>query len=348
MDPVTQGVLGTTASQLVSKPSQKILAAVLGFLSGMAPDLDVLIQSSHDPLFSLEYHRHITHALVFIPFGALICAAVFYVVLSLVSKKTNYYSQEGTSHLGFKTVYLFCFSGYATHALLDACTTYGTQLLWPFSDARIAWNNVSVIDPLFTLPLMVLTALAVFRRSTMMGWLAAIYALTYLSLGVWQNNRAHDIAHELAISRGHQAVNLGLKPSFANIVVWKSVYEYQGRYYVDAIRVGFDSKIYTGSSTAKLDVDQHLSWLDLNSQQAKDIERFRWFSNDHLGIDPSNPNRIIDIRYSLTPNRLDGMWGITLDPNANSNAHIEWTHSRPKGQALKKQTSQLWAMILGR
>ena len=340
MDPLTQGVIGTTAAQLVSKPAQKVTAAVIGFLSGMAADLDVLIHSSHDPLFSLEYHRHFTHALVFIPFGALICAIVFYGVLSLRPKVK--------SKLSFKTVYIFCFSGYATHAVLDGCTTYGTQLLWPFSDARIAWNNVSVIDPLFTVPLIVIMVMAMIKRSTPLAWVGAVFAVGYLSLGVVQNQRAKGVAFELAQSRGHEPVNLGLKPSFANIIVWKSVYEYQGQYYVDAVRIGFTPKIYTGSSTPKLVLEDHFAWLDETSQQAKDIERFRWFSNDHLGIDPDNPNRIIDIRYSLTPNRMDGMWGITLDPNAGQNDHIVWSNSRPEGDALKKQASDLWAMILGR
>ena len=339
MDPLTQGVLGTTAAQLVSKPAQKVTAAVVGFLSGMAADLDVLIQSPHDPLFSLEYHRHFTHALVFIPFGALACAIVFYGLLNLRFKEN--------SKLSFKSVYIFCFSGYATHAVLDSCTTYGTQLLWPFSDARIAWNNVSVIDPLFTLPLLAVISAAVIKRSTRLAWVGAIFAVGYLSLGVIQNQRAKGVAFELAQSRGHQPINLGLKPSFANIIVWKSVYEHQGRYYVDAIRIGLTSKIYPGSSTPKLDLKDHFSWLDETTQQAKDIERFRWFSNDHLGIDPDNINRIIDIRYSLIPNRMDGMWGITLDPKAGHSDHIAWSNSRPKGEALKKQASGLWAMILG-
>ena len=361
MDPLSQGVVGLTAAQLVSKPAQKVAAAVIGFLSGMAADLDVLIRSTNDPLFSLEFHRHFTHALVFIPFGALLCAVVFYWLINFWSKhKSNSIKQihlepttqtnviGGGETLSFKAVYIFCFSGYATHALLDACTTYGTQLLWPFSNARIAWNNVSVIDPLFTVPLLILIAFAVTKRSTPLAWVGAIYAVGYLSLGVVQNQRAKVVALELAQSRGHDPISLGLKPSFANIIVWKSVYEYEGRYYVDAVRIGFTSKIYQGSSTPKMVVEQHFPWVDKNSQQAKDIERFRWFSNNHLGIDPDNVNRIIDIRYSLTPNRLDGMWGITLDPNAELSDHVDWTNSRPQGEALKKQASSLWTMILGR
>jgi len=339
MDPLTQGLLGISASQLVSTRREKIAAAVMGFLSGMAADLDVLINSSTDPLLFLEYHRHFTHALIFIPFGALLCAIACRFILLAFFKRVR---------LTFKRTYLFCLAGYATHAVLDACTTYGTQLFWPFSSARVAWNNVSVIDPLFTVPLALMLVFAVIRRSTPIASIAAMYAIIYLGLGVAQNHRATAIASELALSRGHVANNLGLKPSFANIVVWKSVYEHQGRYYVDAIRVAGTTKVYVGTSTPKLDFTEHLPWLDKRSQQALDIERFRWFSNKHLGVDPQNPNRIIDVRYSLIPNRLTGMWGIVLDPDATKDAHVKWTVNRPKGKAAMASVRQLWNMVLGK
>jgi len=339
MDPLTQGVVGTTASQLLASPKQKVSASVLGFLSGMAADMDVLIQSNHDPLLSLEYHRHFTHALVFIPLGALLCALLFFAVIRVLDKKNK------TPGLSFKAVYLFCFMGYATHALLDACTTYGTQLLWPFSDMRVAWNTVSVIDPLFTLPILFCVAFAILKKSKRFTYFAAIYGISYLLLGAVQGQRAELVAQSLAALRGHQAIALGVKPSFANILLWKSVYEYDGRYYVDAIRAGFDSKIYDGTSTAKLDVETHFAWLDSESQQAIDIERFRWFSNGHLGVDPDNSNRIIDIRYSLIPNRLDGMWGIILDEQAAPKQHIVWDESkRPE----KSQYKVFFRMLAGR
>ena len=147
MDPVSQGVVGGVAARPFASAKEKLIAVVVGALAGMAADLDVLIRSDTDPLLFLEYHRHFTHALIFIPIGALLCALLANFILSRL------FSQR---HIGFKQVYLWCFAGYATHALLDACTTYGTQLFWPFSDARIAWNNVSVVDPLFTIPLLCL------------------------------------------------------------------------------------------------------------------------------------------------------------------------------------------------
>ncbi len=131
MDPLTQGVLGATLAQSGSRRREAVVAGALGFLAGMAADLDVLIRSPSDPLLFLEYHRQFTHSLVFIPIGALICALALHALLG-----RRWQLQFGRS-------YYYCLLGYATHALLDACTTYGTMLLWPFSDARIAWNTIS-------------------------------------------------------------------------------------------------------------------------------------------------------------------------------------------------------------
>lgn len=339
MDPLTQGVVGAAAAQLVSssrkarvRSGAKFSAAILGFLSGMAADLDVLIRSNVDPLLALEYHRHFTHSLVFIPVGALVCA---WFLRLLFFRRT----------LTFKEAYLYCFAGYTTHALLDACTTYGTQLFWPFSNTRVAWNNVSVVDPLFTLPLIVLVLLAVFRQSRLWVIASSVYVFSYLGLGLLQNNRAEAIAVQLAQSRGHVPLNLGVKPSFANLIIWKAVYEYRGRYYVDAVRTGLSTRVIEGSSTEKLDLSKHFTWLDNASQQARDIQRFGWFSNQHLAIDPDNQNRIIDIRYSLIPNRMDGMWGIVLDPNSAPEAHVQWTTTRPEADQMSEWLDKFWAMI---
>ena len=76
MDPFTQGIVGTTVAQSGSKRDTLIIASVIGLLAGAADKiyLSGLVQT----LLFLEYHRHFTHSIIFIPFGALICAVVFY------------------------------------------------------------------------------------------------------------------------------------------------------------------------------------------------------------------------------------------------------------------------------
>lgn len=334
MDPITQGVVGATAAQLNSKPNELVRASLCGWFAGMAADLDILIRSNTDPLLALEYHRQFTHSLIFIPFGALLCAVVFHALLV-------------RGQFAFARTYVFCFLAYATHALLDACTTYGTLLFWPFSLMRVAWNTISVVDPVFTIPAIVLILFALVRKKRVFSVCAALYMLAYLALGLVQNHRAEQVAVDLALSRGHSADHIGVKPSFANIVLWKSVYEYQNHYYVDAVRVGRSSSVIEGSSVEKLNLAAHFPWLKSHTQQARDIERFRWFSNQHLGLDAHDPNRVVDIRYSLLPNQTTGMWGIVLNPKANDEAHVEYTTNRPQPQEAAQNIAALWAMVTG-
>ncbi len=319
MDPLSQGVLGASLPQATSQRQTIGSAGLFGFLAGMAPDLDVLIRSPGDPLLFLEYHRQFTHSLVFIPVGGLICGTLLY---ALFGRRRG---------LSWQRSWLFCTLGYGTHALLDTCTTYGTQLLWPFSNARIAWNNISIIDPLFTLPLLTLVLLAAYRKQPTFARAGLAWALIYLSLGVVQRERAEAAGWELARQRQHQPLRLEAKPSFANIVLWKIVYQTEERYYVDAVRVLGDSKVYPGESVATLDVARDLPWLDPGSQQALDIERFRWFSNGYIAQDPAHQHRIIDVRYSMIPNQVDALWGIELSPLASPQQHVDYktTRGRP-------------------
>ncbi|MEZ4273627.1 MAG: metal-dependent hydrolase, partial [Myxococcota bacterium] len=150
MDPVTQGALGaaaTLAGLQKRSPLSTGALATMGWVGGMAADLDILIRSADDPLLAIEYHRHFTHALAFIPLGGLFAALPW---LFFNRWRTHYRWVIAATTLG-----------YATHALLDACTTYGTLLFWPFSDYRVSWRFVSVIDPVVTLPLLAGVVLAI-------------------------------------------------------------------------------------------------------------------------------------------------------------------------------------------
>ena len=330
MDPISQGAIGAVAPQVVLK-SEKIRAvALLGGLAGLAPDLDVFIHSATDPLLFLEYHRHFTHALLFIPVGAAFVALLLhgFVRRTLLPRET----------------YLACLLGYATHGLLDACTSYGTLLLWPFSDYRVAWNNVSVIDPLFTLPLLTLVILAAALRRRVLAVAGLLWALGYLLLGVVQHQRAEAAGALLAAERGHQPHRLSAKAGFANLLVWKLVYQHDGRLYVDGIRTGLRVDICPGASIALLDVQRDFPWLEPGSQQALDVERFRWFSDGYVAVDPVVENRVVDMRYSLVPNTIDPLWGIDLDPEAGPDAHARYTTDRT---ARFEQRALFWRLLIG-
>lgn len=331
MDPLSQATIGAVAVQSTVTRQDLARIGLIGALAGMAPDLDVLIQSSTDPLLQLEYHRQFTHSLVFIPIGAIVCAVAFWPFVR--------------RHMSFKAVWFTALVGYATHGLLDACTTYGTLLLWPFSDARIAWNTISVVDPLFTLPLLGFAITAAVRKSQLIGRLGMAWVAFYLSIGVIQEERALAAGEALAAQRGHAPAIVSAKPSFGNLLLWKTVYEYGDQFWVDAVRAGGSVTIIEGEHVERLNLTAAFPWLDAKSQQARDVERFRWFSNDYLAIDRDDPSLIVDMRYSHLPNEIQGLWGIRLNPDASVDEHVTWIARRSAGS---ERFEQLWAMLKGK
>ena len=313
MDPISQGTVGAAFAQVAANKTNIAKISIVGFLAGLAPDLDVLIRSSTDPVLFLEYHRQFTHSLIFIPFGALIVAAF---IFPLVRKS-----------LSFRTTYVASFLGYATHGLLDACTSYGTLLFWPFSNERITWNNISIVDPLLTIPALIFLAMAVKTSRRRFRFLAVGWIVFYLMLGFVQYERALSSAIKLAQSRGHNAERMTLKPSFGNLILWKSIYQHGDRFYVDAIRAGRMLTWCRGETIQKFDYQYHLPDLERNSQQSEDIERFRWFSQDYLGFD-GDENLVTDVRYSMIPNQIAPMWGLVIDNLRGTNEHAAWWASR--------------------
>jgi inner membrane protein len=316
MDPVSQGVLGASVPQAISNKKHIVAATLFGALSGMAPDLDSFIRSDTDPLFYLEYHRQFSHSLIFIPIGSLICALVFY------------YLFARRWQISFKLTYLYCLLGYATHGLLDACTSYGTQLLWPFSTERFAWNTISIIDPLFTVPLLALVITGLVKKNPLFAQIALCWVIFYQGLGLYQNQRVAEVGAQLAEQRGHTPIRLEAKPSFGNLLVWKVIYEVEDGYYTDAVRAAPSLTIYPGEFIPKLNIERDLPWLDKDSQQAKDLARFDWFSRGFLSLDPDNPLRVIDMRYSLVPNEAKGMWSIWLNRQAGKQDHVTFRQDR--------------------
>src|SRR5690242_17240343 len=126
MDLLTQGLLGASLAQSGTRQNETRLATGVGFFAGLLADADILIQSVNDPLLTVEFHRHFTHSIFFVPFGSLIAALILWPFLR--------------KRLSFSRLYLFCFLGYSLSGVLDALTSYGTHLFWPVSEERVALN----------------------------------------------------------------------------------------------------------------------------------------------------------------------------------------------------------------
>lgn len=316
MDPISHAALGSAVAAVgASKYKEEIRAAILiGGFAALLPDLDVLIRSTSDPLLAIEYHRHFTHSIAFIPIGALIA----YYLVKLVSKIFKLKSVVTNIR-----TYFYAFVGYASHSFLDSCTTYGTQVLWPFSNLRVAWGIIGIVDPLFTLIIIGLLVLAFVKRNTSSSKFALIFVFFYLSLGTIQRNRAENYANaqmqekQMVLSeRGCDA-----KPAPLTLFLWRTICEtVDDKFEISAWHLGPFGKVknYEGGTIAKFSIEKEAPWLLQNSRQLNDLKRFDWFSSGFIVSHPTQKNVIGDVRYSLLPSKIDPLWGIVLDPEDSS------------------------------
>jgi len=319
MDPVSHAVLGAALAEPVARSKQIVAAVSVGVVAAVAPDADVLIRSSADSLLALEYHRHFTHSLLFVPVGALLCALLAFPFVRRL--------------LPFSACLIISLLGYLSHLLLDACTSYGTLLYWPFSRERVAFDVVSAVDPLFTLPLFGFAVWGMLRRQPVIAVVGICCALAYLGIGRVQQARAEHAVLGLATERGHSPARIEARPSFGNTLVWRTIYEESGSFYIDAVRAGIEPRLFPGEMLPKLDVARDFPWLQPDTQQWQDVQRFFEFAEGNLAVDEENRNRIVDIRYSLVPNLADAFWGIELEPGNGPDAHAAYVTMRVRPTA---------------
>ncbi len=323
MDILTQGLLGSAVAQFGAKSKEIKQATVIGFLSGLLADTDILfIRSSTDSLLSIEYHRHFTHSIFFIPIGALIATILLY----LFFRKS----------LGFKRLYYYSLLGYLFSGTLDLFTSYGTYWLWPVVDERLALHLIGIVDVIFTLSLLIAVIFCFIKSMPKIAGIGLMFCIVYLSVGFIQLQRATSVAEELVDNRGHTAQRLLVKPSPLTLFLWRSVYEYENMYYMDAIHVSWKQRIYEGDSSEKFDPNLVLPDLDKNSVLANDIKRFTKFSDGYIALAPDNNSVIGDMRYALLPNSNKPLWGIEFNSNEQSK-HAQYNFYRRNNKTDRKQ-----------
>lgn len=329
MDPLTQGLLGAAAAQAVM--GRRLRGAwLMGAVGGLVPDLDVLIRSADDPLLAVEYHRHFTHALAFIPVGGLLAAAPW------LSRKR--YRRD------WKPIVVATTLGYATHGLLDACTSYGTQLYWPFSSYRVSWDIVSIIDPVFTLALLIGVVWAALRYTQRAAAVALAFCLAYLLVGMLQRERALDVQARIAAMRGHTSERGQVFPTIGNQLVWRSLYQAGDRFYVDRIRVPWiGAPSWTpGASAARVGLGDLPPPAQADPRVVADFRRFSWFSDGWTAQAPDDPSVIGDVRYSLRTDAFAPVWGVRFHPGQP--VPTEWV-DRTDNRRISLEG--VWAEIAG-
>jgi inner membrane protein len=286
LDSLTQAVLGASIAGAIAPPGHRRRALAAGALLGTVPDLDVFIDFG-GAVENFTYHRGFSHSLfVLLPFSMLLWLAL-----------RRWWAPVRESPGRWLAVIAVTL---VTHPLLDAHTAYGTQLLWPMTVTPTSWATLFIIDPLYTLPLLVATVVAAAWSSR--AWtgtvLVTAIGLSTLYLGwSWVAQgivKAH--AKESLAAAGLSDAPIFLTPTPFNTLLWRVVVLTD-----DGFLEGFDSLVV---AEPELQFTEHESDND-SLEAASDIwavARLRWFADDFVKADVINDRLLVsDLRMGQEP-----------------------------------------------
>ena len=225
MDSLSQIVLGAAISVAVMGRRTAVWkAAAWGAVAGTLPDLDVLIDHG-DPIRNMVLHRAESHALLWLTLFSLPFSAG-------VARVSGEWSQ-------WRRWTLAMWLALVTHPLLDAMTVYGTQLALPFSSHPYGVGSVFIIDPLYTLPLLIGVGWAITGRDKRKGnggapghkngrglkanVVGLAVSTAYLAWGVAAQQHVSQITRASMVKQGIQAESLLVTPTPFNTVLWRVV-----------------------------------------------------------------------------------------------------------------------------
>ncbi len=332
MDSLTQIVLGAAVGEAVLGKKVGNRAMLWGAIAGTIPDLDVIARYLTDTITATEMHRGFSHSIVF----SILVAPILGWLVHQIKKRSD---------VGWKGWAWLFFWGLFTHPLLDAFTTWGTQLFWPF-ETRLAFNNIFVIDPLYTLPFLVCVIIAMTKKKGALSRKRinnlGIYLSTgYLAITLLLKWAAYTKITAALENQNIAYTQISTRPAPMNTILWNANVD-AGENYLIGDYSFFDSKPITfktypknreaSNELASRDEVQRLieiseGWYIL---EKKDDE---WVYNDLrfglIPIDPENPQFVF--RYKLV----------------EENNTIIATEDRPKTDNMNAVLGTLWERIKG-
>lgn len=212
MDSLSQIALGAAVGVAVmGRKTALWKAALMGAVVGTLPDLDVLINHG-DPIRDMTLHRTESHALFYLT----LVSPVFAWITAALAREM---------HL-FKYWWLAVWLALITHPLLDTMTIYGTQLALPFSDYPFGFGSVFVIDPLYTLPLLIGTGIALARKQlTGLRWntIGLGVSSVYLLWGLAMQFYVGTLADKSIAAQGLSVQQRLVTASPFNSLLWRVV-----------------------------------------------------------------------------------------------------------------------------
>lgn len=288
MDSVTQFVLGAAVGEAVLGRKVGNKAVLWGGIAATVPDLDVYIPLG-GAVEDFTYHRSASHSLFVL--------AILTPLMVWLINKIHPASRECKGRW-MLMIYLV----FASHVLLDSFTAYGTQIFWPLSTMPVSWSTVFIIDPLYTLPLLIgVLAALIMTRESARGHLLNRFGLVLSSIYLCWTVAAkimvdQKIADELQ-AQGISYQKVFTIPTPFNSLLWRAVVIDEEGYY-EAYYSVFDrgGKIgfkHYASNNALLDGIRD-SWP---------VQRLQWFSRGFYSVSLRQTDVVIsDLRMGSEPN----------------------------------------------
>ncbi|WP_431134577.1 metal-dependent hydrolase [Psychroserpens mesophilus] len=331
MDSLTQIVLGAAVGEAVLGKKIGNKAMLYGAIAGTIPDLDIFASYFTDTVTALSVHRGFTHSIVF----SLIFALLFGWIVSRYETFKDFKSWS----------WLF-FWAFLTHPVLDAHTTWGTQLFWPF-DLRLAFKTIFVIDPLYTLPFLGFLILTLIQNRThrkrqFYNKMGLIVSSSYLVLAFFLKWIAFHQFERALKNQTIDYIQLDTRPSPLNTILWSANVETKDAYLLGNYSL-FDSKPITFDSYPK----NHDLLGDLIENE--NVKRMIAITEGWYIISKEHENLYFnDLRFgllSLAPKSENFVFKYKIDMDDFGNVRFI---EEPKGQRDgKKLLSELWTRLKG-
>jgi inner membrane protein len=332
MDSVTQILFGGVIAAAGFRAQLGRSAVIAGGAIATLPDLDVLADLVTEPsvINVWLHHRAITHSFpVTLIAGAAIGAGIW-AVERRVRRRPRILPKDALDDAGRRSAWMWLGALSAvTHPLLDLFTSYGTQLLAPFSMARFAVNAMPIIDPLYSLPLLAAFLFAMLTRrhvetAQRMAQLVLLYVALYTTMAWGVGRHMEDRARE-ELREIHPAT-----AAAARVDAYPVIFQIWWRRIVadlpDEILVGFASP-FRAAPIAWTRIPRNENGLGQTPalaaiQSTYEARVFRWFADGRLHWRqlPQDSGGFIfearDYRYGLPGDSVLGFWGLRFRTDA--------------------------------
>lgn len=341
MDIVTQALLGAASAQAVAGRRLGRRATYWGALGGVLPDLDILARALWGPWSGMLHHRGVTHSLWF---GPVIGPILGYGVWRYCRRSAP---DSDVGHPGaapqLRAWMLLFLVSLWTHPMLDVFTAYGTQLLAPFSRQRFAFNGVGIVDPFYSLVLLVGVVFG--RRSPGRAWPPrAALALTslYLLYGVYLNRQAVELGRRDLAQQQLPAGDLVAYPTLFQPFLRRLVSKQGDRFSVGWLSMWHPTRV----RWHRYRQDSHP--LIERTRRSEEGKLFEWFCGNRSAARLQSSKtgftvELADTRYGSLVMPKRSLWGIraSYDAEGRLRGPIE-RYRTPMPAGLARWWNSLW------